>query len=384
SAEWSRLPFNLKELYPLSLFQTTNDINSSDHPIQLLGQTIVKAIGQHYSLPYYQDLPAYEAVRRLGPSPANYSSIDAMKRILWLCSFDQKYSDPKCEGYVQSHILTEFNRGKAAQDKTRLERITEIVSPQLVTQRLYEAIRRSSLCIVDWTLWSPNVFYEFGVRLAASSVGPVCLLAKAGGTDVSEAARPEPDAEPSEKIREEQSALQKLFAPIEYDPGDLSREPFHNVRVRYEEMRDYEIEPSRYVAPPTFGSFPYNHTYKLVSEFLPLNSEPGAMATHDYLIFSANALIGVTATSDLDHPVLYVNENERLLAQVKASAKELLIAAWYYLSNRYSAVELKSDSSLLRQYQDLGTRLVLMLKNSQNENELELYRAIDEILDTLE
>ncbi|MFY9553954.1 MAG: hypothetical protein WAV47_04450, partial [Blastocatellia bacterium] len=79
-----------------------------------------------------------------------------------------------------------------------------------------------------------------------------------------------------------------------------------------------------------------------------------------------------------------VNENERLLAQVKASAKELLIAAWYYLSNRYSAVELKSDSSLLRQYQDLGTRLVLMLKNSQNENELELYRAIDEILDTLE
>jgi hypothetical protein len=47
-----------------------------------------------------------------------------------------------------------------------LRRVSDYPSPLLVADRLYELIRFSGLCLVDWSEWRPNVFFEMGVRLA--------------------------------------------------------------------------------------------------------------------------------------------------------------------------------------------------------------------------
>jgi hypothetical protein len=51
-----------------------------------------------------------------------------------------------------------------------------MTSPRLVGQELYENIRLARTCLVDWTHWRANVFFELGVRLACSSIDPVCML----------------------------------------------------------------------------------------------------------------------------------------------------------------------------------------------------------------
>src|SRR6516164_7067657 len=70
-------------------------------------------------------------------------------------------------------------KDKAREDWTpRIESIIDQVSPRLVGQRLYEAIRRSDMCIADWTLWRANVLYECGVRLAVTVLLRSCCWAK--------------------------------------------------------------------------------------------------------------------------------------------------------------------------------------------------------------
>lgn len=159
--EWSTLPFNLKELYPVSVFPTTKDVNSDAHPTRAVGAILGRALAERAG-PHYHDLPAWEAVRHAA-EPAG-----ATPAALWLCSFSPGYQ--LCESYITQGWVQVFGA-------QRLERTTEIASPQLVTRRLYGAIRHGSLCLVDWTFWSRNVFFELGVRLAVSPWAPSAFWA---------------------------------------------------------------------------------------------------------------------------------------------------------------------------------------------------------------
>ena len=87
--------------------------------------------------------------------------------MLVLCSFNEKYSAhwPKVLDALAKHY-----------PKKRIVRMRDIVSPRLVGQALYEHIRWTTTCVVDWTHWRANVFFELGVRLASSKIEPVCLL----------------------------------------------------------------------------------------------------------------------------------------------------------------------------------------------------------------
>jgi FAD dependent oxidoreductase len=383
SSEWSKLPFNLKELYPLSVWPRTSDINSPEHPIRIIGTTAARALRQYHSLSFYQDLPAYEAVRRFETTPGT-----GAQTILWLCPFDAGYKP--CEAYIQNGFIAEYG-DEATEDnkkKYRLERITEIVSPQLVTQRLYSAIRRTGLCLVDWSLWSPNVFFEFGVRVAVNSMGPVCLLAK-GLKDFTEAQdkknRANNDSAPTEEVFAQREALKKLFHPIEYGQEGEEQKLFQEIRERHLEMQDYET-PGRAPSPvpPAFGAFAYNHTYKLLGRYLPLRNEPGASPAHEFLKYAADALVGVDLTKDQSLPVLYASANKDLDRQARDAAKELLIAAWYYLSKRYPLDELKQQPALLEHYTALSLRLDDLLEWSDSEKDGKLRRRVERILNCLE
>ncbi len=373
SAEWSKLPFNLKELYPLSVLPRTPNINSPEHPNNIIGTTVARALDQYHSLSFYQDLPAYESVRRFETTPNQEA-----QSILWLCSFDPGYKP--CERYIQNGFSAEYSEETSDGDKKkyRLERIIEVISPQLVTQRLYSAIRRTGLCLVDWSLWKANVFFELGVRIAVSSMGPVCLLAN-GLKGFAEG------DEKNEEVNKQCEALKKLFHPIKYGKKGEESKLFRDIRDRHRDMQDYET-PGRtfYAAAPTFGSFAYNHTYNMVGTYLPLHNEPGASAAHKVLETVADALIGVSITKNPSLPVLYANVNESLDKQVRSAAKELLIAAWYYLSKRYSLDELKQQAGLLEQYTDLSNRLYNLLEWSDDAKDKNLQRRVERVLNRLE
>jgi len=82
--------------------------------------------------------------------------------------------------------------------------------------------------------------------------------------------------------------------------------------------------------------------------------------------------------------VLYSNVSNDLDKQVRSAAKELLIAAWYYLSERYSLDELKQEAALLKQYAALSDRLFGLLEWSDDAKDKILFRRVEQILIRLE
>ena len=382
SAEWSNLPFNLKELYPLSLFSDTKkSITSPEHPNQIVGGTIAKALAHYNSLQFYQDVPAYEAVRRF-----DAASKEEAQRILWLCSFRPRY-DAHAE-YIESGYIAAFaeEKNERGQYKYPLERITEIVSPQVVTQKLYSAIRRTVLCLVDWSFWSPNVFFELGVRLAVSNFGPICLLASDALEAPPELEQRAADNAITNELLEQREMLKKLFRPLEYSLEAESQEMFEEkrqelfdeIRARHSAMQDYETPGrSRLRIPPTFGAFPFDHTYKFVGGLLPLQNEPGAWSAHDFLTTTADSLIGASTPTDLSLPVLYANVNNDLDKQARDAAKEALIAAWYYLRNRHPEM-LYKPGKVHKDYADLSFRLPDLLRASNDKKDEELLKLVQQ------
>jgi hypothetical protein len=175
-AVWSALPFNLKKLNLIS--------TATKERKHRVAEAIEDGLRQLADSGTYLDLPAYDYVRNLGRSREAYQQIPFEKSILLLRPFGQPYEPDNLE-WVKDRTEAALKDHKAKEDKAkeakeawtpRIESIIDQFSPRLVGQRLYEAIRRSNMCIADWTLWRANVLYECGVRLAVNGVAPVLLL----------------------------------------------------------------------------------------------------------------------------------------------------------------------------------------------------------------
>jgi hypothetical protein len=211
-------------------------------------------------------------------------------------------------------------------------------------------------------------------------MGPVCLIAKhlgapAGAGKTPTAATGEGAAE-KEPVQHER--LRRLFNPIEYAPGESAKALFEEIRSRHKEMQDHDALPS--LAPPAFGAFAYNHTYRLVGRHLPLDEEPGAVPAHALLEEVAQSLVGVSRTGNPAIPVLFATVNDVLDKRARSAAIELLVAAWHYLHHRYSTDELRQSSELSKAYTDLSYRLMELLDASSSPKDSNLSRRIDEAL----
>jgi FAD dependent oxidoreductase len=364
--DWSKLPFNLKEIYPQLAGNATE-----------LGKLISTAWAQYKGMAHYQDLPAWQAARQTGKNDA---AIDPEKGILWLCSFSEEYTKEGYEEYLQTKVGDRFEAD------SKLLRITEIVSPQLLAQRLYSAIRFRKLCIVDWTFWSPNVFFELGVRLAINRFGPVCLLAERAADRVGI----------SDGVRAQRKSLIKLFAPIRYDVLDKAPNPFPEIRSRYEQMKNAEAPRRRSPIPPAFGYFPYDHTYKRMTEFLDLREEPGGLELNEFLGRILDSLIG-EGVSKPGSPVLFA-DSKPLAEQVRNCATAIGIAAWLYMNYKLlpeTALKtilknltdetgyLAGDGEDRRRQEELGDRLLPLLRMSPKQKDSELAEAIAKVQDRL-
>jgi hypothetical protein len=163
ATDWSTLPFNLKELQVVSLGTSPE---SAEHLANFIasGLRMLRA-----NAGAYRDLPAFEVVRR--PERLTPQTELGKLEVFVLCPFSAEYTQ---ETWNRLRLL--LRRINLVDCKIEAKRVSDYSSPVLVGERLYELMRFAGLCVVDWTAWRANVFFEFGVRLAVNPAHPICVF----------------------------------------------------------------------------------------------------------------------------------------------------------------------------------------------------------------
>jgi hypothetical protein len=152
----------------------------------------------------YRDLPVFDTVRQheRRTDGVNSRSIE----IFALCPFKSDYL--KHDWPRLRTLIMGLETGDERSFDVR--QVTDYLSPLLMGERLYELARFADRCIVDWTYWRGNVFFELGVRLAVNPVSPICIV-RSG----------------HKKSLSGQAELLSTFAPIRYDLDDPSSDEAH-------------------------------------------------------------------------------------------------------------------------------------------------------------
>jgi len=389
------LPFNIQEAKLISLAAPSkNKNNPQPHPVNSLGQAILDGLNQLKSHPGYLDLPAYDAVRSPEPkakareeakvsgeakgksqgsgqgstdgSQSTTAVATVQETVLMLCPFHPGYEENRfC---LSDGILT-----VAIKDVVRM---LDILSPRLVGQALYEHIRWSRFCIVDWTYWRPNVFFELGVRLACSSIGPVCFIEDETTYDQarvdSAPANPQasanslPPGKGSAQLKQKEQLI-SLLDPIKYkcahsddsddpddsDDSDDSYEPF---RKAWERFQSYSQKGT---APPPFSMLEHDETYRTIAagEY-DWAQETIIKAPHEELLETVEIQIGKDPQTTGKFTALFASPSHLEFSRaLERNAAERGIAAWYYFLYRHSGEKLNSDSEARKQAIAFGLKI---------------------------
>lgn len=181
------LPFNIQMLNVV--FHSAKQQEGRD-PLHLIGSKIHTGFDELAALPFYLDLPAYDSVRRLGRDPASYRPLRFNEQVLVLCPFNGDYTKRNWATYLTKELpsrlkaeATKFFPEQTSAAPPRLVRLLDLDTPRLVSQTLFESIRRTEMCIVDWTQLRANVMFELGVRLAVNPLGAVHIIEQVAPTD---------------------------------------------------------------------------------------------------------------------------------------------------------------------------------------------------------
>jgi len=360
---WSKMPFNLKEIYPIPYGPEEHD------PAGVVVKAMLDGLSLLHTLPNrYLDLPAFDAVREYARPLTTHRDQTTGQHTLLLCSFDKDYLEGPGRTLQNSLGTLEHHRklGKPV-------RIVDVVSPRLVSQKLYAEIRQAPVCVVDWTEWKSNVFYELGVRVAASDLGAVCVI--------------NPDYLNKEAIQppkqlKQHKQLQQLFDPLRYrkleEEADFKQEELFREQLCERAHNAHLLgavvdEKSGYLRP--------SHTYDLLVDTIALAQEPGSAKVHELLGHMAEAMQGGEPLRQARLPVLFT-ENTRLSAQVRQQTLEYLIGAWYYLRERHGFKNLAkvAQSPLVAEYAALTDKLFVLLRDAPQADNKPLIAALRKAL----
>jgi hypothetical protein len=299
------------------------------------------------------DLPAYDAVRC--PLPSSYKDdLSAVERILVLCSFRESYESNW--DYVANALALHYPKRKPA-------RMLDIFSPRLVGQALYEGIRWSRTCVVDWTEWRANVFFELGVRLACGEAGAVTVIDRRSS-----------EALGHEK-KQQYGALFRLFAPTEYDVGDGD-----SIRVAFARH-----DAIAYKSPPAvpIDVVPHDATYNTCIDAFDWAQEPLTFEPHDALRRTVQEPFGKDHQAVGRPPVLF-SANPTFRKYLERGAQERWVAAWYYLAHRYPEEQWQNDATVRAALRKLGNEVLQFgLRDASDPHLVALKDSIYEMLDRL-
>jgi hypothetical protein len=324
--ELSQLPFNIQETKLISHGDNEPGMND-EHPrfsLNIIAKTIVEGLADLRSNPRYLDLPAYDAVRCPAPeSPSDQQR--SRETLLVLCSFHKEYS-PRWQ---------KLNLALVKRYPTkRIVRMVDIASPRLVGQALYENIRWAKTCVVDWTDWRPNVFFELGVRLACSAVEPVSLIDEAATAAASS----------------QQAALRQLFRPVPYRLATLAQ-------ALTDALGPHELMKQGGTPSRLREQVPQNGTHVVSMNAFDYTQERVTISPHEMLRASAEVNLGRDPQKIGETPVLFAG-NPAFSPELWRSVREQWIAAWLYLRHRYPESQLNENAQLQGELKRIGDSLL--------------------------
>ena len=237
-------------------------------------------------------------------------------------------------GYLQNRLEGDLEgRMPAAQ----VLRLVDDGNPQLVSQSLYEQIRRTAGCVVDWTEYSPSTFYELGVRLAVSEWGAIQVVDQRYLPGGKKAGKWESMSRQIERLR-------VLFRPLRYE---LDRDA-DSFKIAAERLFERNPGLDRRKDPPP----DYDRVHRVVSNTLK-DVEEVHVSVFDMLRKAADALHHPDQGQMGAPQILF--RNERLIKRAsERTAMEERIAAWLYLHHRMAAGERDPGDPLREMHDKLG------------------------------
>jgi hypothetical protein len=340
AAHSSTVPFNVQETRVLS-FNDEEDFYENLHRAMAEGAANLARDSN------YLDLPAYQAVR--APRPETWAENDA-KSLLVLCSFNKDYSDfykAKLRSIIRAHT-----------GNMTPQRMLDLRSPRLVGQALYEQIRWSSWCIVDWTEWRPNVFFELGVRLACAERDPLCIIQRSDGKGSLDQA----------------ALLRQLLEPVEYDrekPREALKSPLE--AWLGSSLPENGRAHSQRALPPAA-------TFDVAQASFLWRRDPMLTPPHIDERVAAELILGKDQERRPERLVLFA-DNEKFDIELQAAVRERWIAAWLYLQHLGSAddrVPLEEDTRA--ELITVGRLVQHALSSSTDPRHIRLRRDIREFL----
>ena len=318
------IPFNVTDanIVAHSREQNRSTIANS---VRLLTQRIAGGLDAIHS-PQYLDLPVYDAIRRL---PAERRGIiPSNNGVLVLCPFDEPYALFWDENLKQALVgeLEKLRMVNKLTDQASfgVSRSFELNSPRLVSHAVYEAIRRAQSCVVDLSGWSANVLFELGVRLAASGERTACIIEESW----------------EGKVRKDW--LPQCRNLESYFVADGFR---YNRAQTWEGQAAFSNAYGPDAMPLKSGLLE-GGLHRLVEHALDVDSEPASRPVFLDLLDQAAMFSRDPGSGGHSKPVGLFPGNAELLRREEAAEFERLLAAWLYVSNRYTSEEILGNVAI--------------------------------------
>jgi hypothetical protein len=324
------VPFNITDANIVAHSKKQN-LSKMTPSVMLLASRIRRGLMDIKNIRYL-DLPVYDVIRRLPPDQRGV--IPDEEGVLVLCPFakhdylqfwEQNLKPALDNGLEELRQEDQRLVGKVA--SFGVSRSFELNSARIVTQAIYEAIRRFNTCVIDLTYWSANVLFELGVRLAVTPTDrrTVCII---------------------------ETTLKFIDHPANWkDQMESFVKLFVSEQFIYDKDKDWVDEKafsSAYSKTPTpiSSKLLSGGVHSIVTYALDIENEPASRPVYQDLLDEAETFSKFAGQAGKSKPVSIFKGNQELVAKEEKAAFERLFAAWLYLYNRFKSSSddiLKSD-----------------------------------------
>jgi hypothetical protein len=339
-AELGKAPFNIKEM---NLVSHSDEWLESETPLyRILSWRIVNGVAGLATGPAYEDSVCFSSVRHLPPGERR--AVPASEGALVLCSYSPGYDD---NWNRVRRVLTGQLEQHWPEPVPKVSRSVDLNSRsgRLISETMYGAMRRTDLCVADWTKWPANVFFELGVRLAVHPLGAHCLIDRTKRAENSQ-----------------QRLLLDRFRPTPYalDTCDQALREIVSAHV------------SRKAEPNPMS---INPTYAIASEFAYAAGDSTAVPVYRELLDSAKLMR--SDESEGISAVLYP-ANAKLVKQTEEAVTNRLLSAWDFINSNL-VDRLGGDTELRECYLEICDILAPLLKKRNPEKAKRIYQVGREI-----
>lgn len=347
-------PFNLSDLQVFSHSETETTV-AEDPVVRRFIEGTARGFDQLLLQPRYLDLPAYDSLRQLGSDVESWGTIPLDRLVLALCSFRPEHREAWL--YVRRGLEKALQQRGVRQPRVR--RLIDLGSSQLVSQALYEHIRRVAGCVMDWSLFSPSSFLELGVRLAVSPWGALQIVDERylPGADLAARVR-RADGQSGPELQQV-ALMNAQLEPRRYQKG--AARTFDDLADALVKRRPFdELDPS------------YNWVHQVVREAI----EPVSVAypeVHDLLDRSAESLSS-TEKDRVEATQTLFAASRPIKRDAERAAVEQRIAAWLYLEHRVKPRGFPEAAKAL--HQKLGEDVAAALYDSDVAEDFALAETI--------